>query len=311
MLEKNSDSTIQKLLSHWIAIHNFINGSGTNSHPPKNKDSRLLFSAINLKCESDDQNSKEYIIEEFDGTIVGNQLDKHLVFMKSITDKKAEILQGIESCLKEEMGRKAKLLQYQRGGKDCYFRYPQDAIQDEEAVVQTINEKACEDSKSKKFQIDQRKFPVQEWTDKYRSLLMPICGDNCKEMVDTLKCLDMLIRKVDKNHKPKTKGKKLVSKEAFQEICPSYNQNLIDNLELQYIYSAKLHVNCKLMKHYLQKTQWVEEKAKDKEDEEAHESQRIMEIRSGFDINGPLDLNKELWTINEWMSTSEFKMKHR
>jgi hypothetical protein len=143
--------------------------------------------------------------------------------------------------------------------------------------------------------MDQTKIPFQEFRDTYQAkfnLIDPKNSGNPAEidkLTDTIKCLDELINSIDQKSKPNTKTQELGLKQVFDSIYPSYNSELLENLELQYIYVAKLHLNCKLTNCYLKTASWADP---DSEDKDSAISQSDEEEITG--AHQELDLVKSL-----------------
>jgi hypothetical protein len=101
---------------------------------------------------------------------------------------------------------------------------------------------------------------------------------------------------IDHKSKPDTKSQELGLKTVFDLIHHSYNSELIENLELQYIYVTKLHLNCKLMSCYMTKASWADADSEDqdpvleKSDEEeicqeAQELDIVKTLKGNFDVS--------------------------
>jgi hypothetical protein len=102
----------------------------------------------------------------------------------------------------------------------------------------------------------------------------------------------MMIREVKKSHKPTTLGKELGQKMAYEMCGASYGTELVENLELQYIYCVKLHVNCKLMKQYLDKAKIIQDFKREGQDDSSEDSGRgkpriVESFHKDFDVNYP------------------------
>ena len=80
-----------------------------------------MFNAINQKCVTDTEGTRDYLIEDFAGTVVGNQLETQLVFLKSNSNKGTEIFYEIENCLIKDITKNGKYLTLEdaRNREDC------------------------------------------------------------------------------------------------------------------------------------------------------------------------------------------------
>ena len=128
-----------------------------------------MFNAINQKCVTDTEGTRDYLIEDFAGTVVGNQLETQLVFLKSNSNKGTEIFYEIENCLIKDITKNGKYLTLEdaRNREDCYFRYPED---DQPTAIpeKAHGKNPSKEPKSKKFEIGQRRIPQKAWDQKYR-----------------------------------------------------------------------------------------------------------------------------------------------
>ena len=213
--------------------------------------------------------------------------------------KLLEIFQETQNRLKKSLAERGKFLVLQdpKSHRDCYFKFPEDPS---ENVGPTDKNRPHQKQKPKKKQckIDQTKIPFQEYRDTYRAkfnLIDSVDPANICKITDTISCLDSLIKAIDQKSKPTTKTQELGLKPVFDSIYRSYNSELIQNLELQYIYVTKLHLNCKLTNLYITKASWADADSEDqdsaltKSDEEelgegSQELELVQTLKREFDV---------------------------
>jgi hypothetical protein len=159
------------------------------------------------------------------------------------------------------------VLEDPKSHRDCYYKFPEDPRKNAGPTDQNSPHQK-QKPKKKQFKIDQTKIPYQEYRDTYRSKFNLIDSGNpadIDKLTDTIKCLEKLINSIDQKSKPSTKTQELGLKPVFDSIYPSYNSELLENLELQYIYVTKLHLNCKLTNCYLTKASWADPDSQDQD----------------------------------------------
>jgi hypothetical protein len=82
VMTADNETPIKNLLSHWLAINNYLMGLGHRQDLSAGN-SQLLTDAVTLKCTFDNPGQKAWVIDQYNGAIVRNQLDNQLSFLKS------------------------------------------------------------------------------------------------------------------------------------------------------------------------------------------------------------------------------------